>query len=135
MTIEEQLKQFILSKYSSLREFTIMSDIPYSTLDSILRRKIKNSGVSNILKICHALHISADALVNGKIVVQYSQETVTIDTPLDIEDILAETKKQLLTYDNLMFNGKVADKECINSILDAMDIALEMVKRKDKYKN
>ena len=135
MTPEEKLKQFILSKYGSLREFTIMSNIPYSTLDSILRRQIKNSGVSNILKICHALHISADALVNGDIVVLYSQDNINTETPIEIEDILAETKKQLLAYDGLMFNGRPADQECINEIFDAIDISVEIIKRKYKSKN
>lgn len=67
MTIEEKLKQHILSRYKSVREFTIMHDIPYTTVDSIFKRGIGNSSVNNVIKICKALHISADALVEGSI--------------------------------------------------------------------
>lgn len=131
MTIEEELKQFILSRYHSLREFTMSTDIPYTTLDSILKRGIKNSAVSNIMKICHALRISADSLANGSIVI--IQKQVIQEKTKDIMDILEETKKQLLNCDGLMFDGKPADQECINSLIDAIEISVEMVKRKYKF--
>ena len=92
MTIEEQLKQFILSRYGSLREFTMSTDIPYSTLDSILRRQIKNSGVSNILKICNALHISADDLIYGKIT-PVTPSKNNIQAPTQMEIIIKEFKE------------------------------------------
>ena len=68
MTIEDKLKKLILSKYKSIREFTTTIDIPYSTLDTILKRGIRKSNVDNIIKICESLDISADALVNGEII-------------------------------------------------------------------
>lgn len=131
MTIEEELKQLILSRYHSLREFTIAYDIPYTTLDSILKRGIKNSAVSNIMKICNALHISADSLANGNVIV--IQEQLVVEKTKDVTDILEETKKQLLNCDGLMFDGKPADQECINSLIDALEISVEMVKRKYKF--
>lgn len=67
MTREEKLKLLILSRYKSIREFTIAIDIPYTTIDSIFRRGIDNSSVSNIKKICDALNISVDALADGEI--------------------------------------------------------------------
>ena len=67
MTIEEELKAYILSRYNSVREFTIQADIPYTTLDSIFKRGIGNSSVNNVIKICKALKISADALADGNI--------------------------------------------------------------------
>lgn len=66
-TIEEQLKEMILSKYKSVREFSLLIDMPYSTLDSIFKRGIGNASVSNIIRICKALNISADGLSQGKI--------------------------------------------------------------------
>ncbi len=67
MTIEERLKDYILSRYNSVREFTIHADIPYTTLDSIFKRGIGNSSVNNVIKICRALNISADELADGNI--------------------------------------------------------------------
>ena len=52
MNTEEKLKDLILSRYNSIREFTISIDMPYTTMDSIFRRGIGNSNVTNIIKIC-----------------------------------------------------------------------------------
>ena len=68
MNIEEKLKSLVLSRYSSIREFSIALDMPYSTLDSIFKRGVDNASVSNIIRICEALSISADELAAGRIV-------------------------------------------------------------------
>lgn len=130
MTTEEKLKELILTRYNSLREFTLTIDIAYSTFDSIMRRGIQNATINNVLKICSALHISADALANGEIVPISPTETKS--KPRDVADILARTKRELLNNDGLMFNGKVADPDSIESILNAMEIGIEMAKRKNK---
>lgn len=132
MTTEGKLKELILTRYNSLREFTIDIDIAYSTFDSIMRRGVENATITNILKICKALHISADALANGEIVPVSSYPTDNKSQPRDIADILEETKHQLLLNEGLMFNGKPADQESIDSILNAMEIGIEMAKRKNK---
>lgn len=76
MTIEERLKDLILSKYKSIREFTNTIQIPYSTLDTILKRGIRNSNVDNVIKICESLNISADALANGDIIFKDDVQTI-----------------------------------------------------------
>lgn len=68
MSLEEELKNLILSKYKSLREFSIELDMPYSTIDSILKRGIDKASITNIIKICKRLNISADELADGCIV-------------------------------------------------------------------
>lgn len=68
MKIEEELKNLILSKYKSLREFSIELNMPYSTLDTILKRGIQKASINNIIKICNCLDISTDELANEKIV-------------------------------------------------------------------
>lgn len=67
MPVEQELKNLILQKYRSVRAFSEQTGIPYSTIDSIFKRGIANSSVSNIIKICRALGIDADALGDGKI--------------------------------------------------------------------
>ena len=42
--------------------------MPWTTLDSILKRGIVNSNIANVLKITDALGISAEELANGQIV-------------------------------------------------------------------
>ncbi len=67
MSTEQNLKEFILSKYSSMREFSIALDMPYSTVDSIFKRGLENASVANIIKMCNHLSISADELAEGRI--------------------------------------------------------------------
>ena len=62
--MEEELKKLIIEKYGSIRKFAIKIDIPYTTIDSILKRGIDNSNVSNVIKICKALNISLDQSLN-----------------------------------------------------------------------
>lgn len=131
MTIESKLKDLILDQYNSIREFTIKINMAYSTLDSIFKRGIQNATLSNILKICDALHISADALANGEI--EYISKPVEKETH-EITEILANTKRQLLSDHALMFNGKPADEESIQSILDAMEVGMEIARRKAEKK-
>lgn len=65
--VEEELKELILSNYKSLREFTLKIGMPYSTLDTILKRGVDKANIINILKICNELNINADRLANGKL--------------------------------------------------------------------
>lgn len=62
MTIEEQLKQEILSKYKSIRAFTTAIDIPYSTLDSAFKRGIMNAGISTMIKVFAALDLDIESV-------------------------------------------------------------------------
>ena len=57
MTTEDKLKELILTRYQSIREFTIVTEIAYSTFDTIMRRGIRHANISNVLKICSVLHI------------------------------------------------------------------------------
>ena len=62
------------------------------------------------------------------------------ETPLtsrderDIEKILENTKEQLLSQEGLMFDGDPASQDAIDSILAAMQIGMEMAKKKNKEK-
>lgn len=64
-TIENKLKELILTRNKSLREFTLKIGMPYSTFDTILKRGVDKANIINILKICNELNISADKLANG----------------------------------------------------------------------
>lgn len=52
----------------------------------------------------------------------------------DIEKILSQTKEQLTTQEGLMFDGKPASPESIDSILAAMKIGMELAREKNKEK-
>lgn len=50
----------------------------------------------------------------------------------DIERILKQTEEQLLSQDGLMFDGDPASPEAIESILSAMQVGMEIAKKKNK---
>lgn len=128
MSIEEKLKAYILERYVSIREFTQAVDMSYSTVDSILRRGIGNSSVSNVIKICKALGISVDELSDGNIVPVKSYKKAE-PRIFEVNDILADVKDQLLNSSGLTIDGKPADKQSINTIVQAMSIGEEMAKK------
>lgn len=64
--LEENLKELIIQKYGSIRQFSFNINIPYTTVDSILKRGIDNSNVGNVIKMCKALNISIDNLLDNR---------------------------------------------------------------------
>ena len=130
MTTEEKLKDLILRRYHSIREFTIAIDIPYTTMDSIFRRGIGNSSVTNVIKICKALGISADALADGEILPIKERNSIPINDRIEIKEILDDAK-DLITHSGFVtLDGDPIGKTGIESIIDAMDIGVEMAKKK-----
>ena len=67
-------------------------------------------------------------------VVNEREPELTARDERDIAKILEQTKEQLLSQEGLMFDGDPASPEAINSILDAMQIGMEMAKKKNKEK-
>ena len=67
MSIEEQLKQLILSNYKSVRAFTLETEIPYSTVDNIFKRGIGGTAVTTVVKICDTLDITVEGITHGRI--------------------------------------------------------------------
>lgn len=132
MTIEEKLKALILKRYHSIREFTIEIGVPYTTVDSIFRRGIGNSSVSNVIKICKALRISADALADGEIAPVSNQTPTRINDRIEVKEILADTKDLLTHSGEITLDGDPIGKAEIESIFDAMDVGVEIAKRKKR---
>jgi hypothetical protein len=77
--IENELKTLIQTKYKSLRDFSFKIKMPYTTLDSIFKRGIANSSISNIISICEELGISADALASNAIIEVIKKEKPVTD--------------------------------------------------------
>ena len=132
MTVEEKLKDLILKRYYSVREFTTAVDIPYTTVYSIFKRGVGNSSVNNVIKICKALGISADALADGKIVPIDKRAEIIVNYRFEVKEILEDTKELLNHHGFITLDGKPINKDGIESIIDAIDIGVEMAKKKNK---
>lgn len=63
-----------------------------------------------------------------------SDESLSHKDKRDILDIISSTKAELLSQEGLMFDGDPASPEAIESILNAMEIGMEMAKKKNKEK-
>lgn len=66
--LETRLKTLIMEKYGSLNKFCEKIDMPWTTLDSILKRGIAKSNITNVLKITSELSIDTESLVAGAII-------------------------------------------------------------------
>lgn len=87
--LEEKIKNLIIEKYGSVRQFALKIDVPYTTIDSILKRGIDNSNVSNVIKMCKALGISVDkSIENNELISNLNFDNATlIDVDSDIIQI------------------------------------------------
>ena len=138
MTIEEKLKNYILTIYKSLREFTQYADIPYSTMDGILKRGIRNSSIGNILKICEALQISADELANDRIV---SLDRMDIDHNLaiyEIPELISKIRDNEQPMPEFTIDDQFLTKDEWLIILNGVTVSVEFIRdqrRIERYDN
>ena len=57
MNREQKLRNLILDRYPSLRQFALEADIPYSTLMTLLSRDVGGASFDVIIKICKHLGV------------------------------------------------------------------------------
>ena len=90
---------------------------------------------NNVYLIAKALDVSEAWLMGGDVPMQRIESpTLTRRDTRDIEKILEQTRGQLTSQEDLMFDGEPASPEAIESILSAMQIGMELAKKKNKEK-
>ena len=87
-----------------------------------------------LIKIAEFLGVSVEYLITGKEKEEKKEATLTAKDQRDIQKILDQTREQLLNQEGLMFDGDPASPEAIESILAAMQIGMEMAKKRNKEK-
>ena len=107
--LEDLLKEVILDKYKSIREFTQEIGMPYSTVDTILKRGIRKSNVDNLIRICEDLEISADALVQGYI--EKLKPITTIAAHHDEEEWTEEELNEIEEFKKFVLSKRNNPKE------------------------
>lgn len=88
--------------------------------------------IPTLQKIAEYFGVTVDYLMTGKNDKEKEPQLNPKDQK-DINEILANTE-QLLKQDGLMFDGDPASPEAIESILSAMQIGMEMAKKRNKEK-
>lgn len=94
MTLEEQLKNEILSKYKSVRAFTTSINIPYSTLDSVFKRGIANAGVSTMIKVFDALDLDIESITFGEL----RHRDTDKKSPSTVKAVLEDDVTEMFNY-------------------------------------
>ena len=90
---------------------------------------IKTPRMDKVDLMCDLFHCKRSDLV-----VERYTDTLTTRDERDIEKILNQTRERLTSQKGLMFDGDPATPEAIESILAAMQIGMEMAKKKNKEK-
>ena len=94
--LELKIKEMIIERYGSIKKFSEVIDMPWTTLDSILKRGFANSNITNVLKITKELKIEAEQLVDG-LIEEYSIDNAFFEKSNVSEAIKAQNSR-LGTY-------------------------------------
>lgn len=97
----------------------------------ISKFKTITPSADKIQKIADFLGVTSEYLLTGK--ESSTEPKLTPKDQKDIKEIIANTE-QLLKQDGLMFDGDPASPEAIESILSAMQVGMELAKKKNKEK-
>ena len=95
--LESNLKSLIIEKYGSMKKFSEAIDMPWTTLDSILKRGIANSNITNVLKITRELGLNTEKLVGGEITYIDSAPS-TMAAHLDGKDFTEEQWSRIKSF-------------------------------------
>lgn len=125
MTTEENLKELIISRYGTMREFATQINMSQSTLATILTRGVHNASIGNILKICKALRISADELANDNIV-STDTEFKRFVSP-EITEMLSYMRSERVP---MTIRGRPLTDAEWNLLLDGLEIIIGIIERR-----
>ena len=116
----------------SVAELSEATGVERTTLYRYEHNGFKSVKQPVLEKIADYLGVSIDYLT-GNSNSKYNTAQLTKKDKKEITEILELTTK-LLQQDGLMFDGNPADEDSVRSILDAMEVGLEIAKRKNKEK-
>lgn len=128
MNKTEKLKHIILSKYSSIREFSKIVEIPSTTLTSALDKGIGGMAIDRIIKICDTLNIDVKTFepINNE-----AENLYTTEEQLHINDLRKlnnSGKEKVIIYTkDLLDNPKFInnDELCTTNVVE--------LPKKEKY--
>ena len=95
MTKEDILKHQITAQYKNVSNFCEKTGIPESTVRNIFKRGFDGVGVRTAIKICHALSLDIDALMDGKFMLRPNDQKESVLNmyrrhPIDLDKVTEE---------------------------------------------
>ena len=128
MTLKDRVKALAQERGISLP--ALESELGFGN-STIVKWDKSTPNADKLNAVAKFFNVSMDYLLNGD--TENSPELTARDER-DMTKILEQTKEQLLSQEGLMFDGDPASPEAIESILAAMQIGMEMAKKKNKEK-
>lgn len=121
---ENALKELIVERYGTARNFTSKIGMANSTLASILNRGIHNASIDNIVRICKELNISADALAQDQIV-----PNDWIEEKIDLVKMLTNFRMRTSAQEVTIAEDPVSENEK-ELVLDMLESIEKIIVRK-----
>ena len=111
---ELKIREMITQKYGSLKKFCEIIDMPWTTLDSILKRGFANSNISNVMKITKELGIDTESLALGKIIDSkddsFSSSSTTMAAHFDGNEFTEAELDDIRAYAEFVKNRRNSNK-------------------------
>ena len=82
--IEQDLKNLIIERYTSLSRFAETIEMPWTTLDGVLKRGVNKANITSLIKICNGLNIDCESLYYGRIL---PKQDLLNTTPLNADEM------------------------------------------------
>lgn len=123
MTLVDRIRTLANQRDMSLPQLEVELGLGNGTIS---RWRSSSPNTDKLQRIADYFNVSMDYLLGRDITLNKRDQQ-------NINEILANTE-QLLKQDGLMFDGDPASPEAIESILSAMQIGMEMAKKKNKEK-
>ncbi len=103
---EIRLKEIIITRYGSLKKFCEIIEMPWTTLDSILKRGISNSNITNVMKITKELKIDTESLASGIIMDSIEKKPQTIAAHFDGDEFTEEELEEIKQFAEFVKNKR-----------------------------
>ncbi|WP_392885974.1 hypothetical protein [Eubacterium limosum] len=142
LTVEEFLRTKMVEDFGSVKKFSEAAGVPYSTMTSALKRGFDTMTRANSNKVLDTLGVSTavidfwDPLEPLPEEIQKKEEEIELNErdKREITKVLSDTREHLMEQEGLMFDGEPASEEGVQAILDALEIGLEIAKKRNKEK-
>lgn len=138
-TLSEKIQMLMDHRGLKAKELANLTSIPYTTLLDIIKGKTTKLDIVKGIALANTLECEVDFLVDDSLGINdYIPKNREIELSqkdkVDISKEIEKMKSQLLNSEGLLFDGEPASDEAINSILSALEVGMEIAKKRNKEK-
>ena len=126
--IENELRDLIILRYGTINNFCKKEGVANSTISTIFSRGVQNANVTTIIRICKALHISTDALAEGQIVFNSSND----EEHLELTDLITMLEVQRGSL-RLSLDGRPLEADDIDDLIRLSKLSVDFLREKFKF--